>query len=259
MWDGNSYYEALQTQARAVPFLGLQLSAAYTWGKSIDTGSSTINGTQFLNSISTLPWFDSHLNRGPSDFNIAHNFTLHFTWPLPALGAGPKAIRAMGRGWQLSGTYHASSGVPFTFLVGGDPLGQNSTDPVDVPDRLQGPGCSTSVNDPHAVSYANLNCLVFPSAPLRRGNLGRNSLTGPGLENLDMSLHKDSIIKRVSDRFNMQFRVDFFNLFNHPNFAAPLSHQVIYGEKGEVVPGGGLIDTTQTPPRQVQAGVKLIW
>jgi hypothetical protein len=259
MWDGNSYYEALQTQARAVPFLGLQLQAAYTWGKSIDTGSSTINGTQFLNSISTLPWFDSHLNRGPSDFNITHNLTLHFTWPLPAPGAGPKAIRTLGSGWQLSGTYHASSGVPFTVLVGGDPLGQNSTDPIDVPDRLRGPGCSTSVHDPHAVSYVNLNCLVFPSMPLRRGNLGRNSLIGPGLQNVDVSLHKDSIVRRVSDRFNVQFRVDFFNLFNHPNFAPPLSHQVIYGEKGDVTPGGGLIDTTQTPPRQVQVGLKLIW
>jgi carboxypeptidase family protein/TonB-dependent receptor-like protein len=259
MWGGDSYYEALQTQARAVPFLGLQLQAAYTWGKSIDTGSSTINGNQFLNSISTLPWFDLHLNRGLSDFNITQNFTLHFTWPLPAPGFGPKAVRALGSGWQFGGTYHASSGVPFTVLVGGDPLGQNSTDPIDVPDRLQGPGCSTSVNDPHAISYVNLNCLKFPSPSLRRGNLGRNSLIGPGLENLDVSLHKDSIVRRVSDRLNVQFRVDAFNLFNHPNFAPPLSHQVIYGEKGNVVPGGGLIDTTQTPPRQVQVGLKLIW
>jgi hypothetical protein len=258
MWGGDSYYQALQTQVRAVPFLGLRLQAAYTWGKSIDTGSSTINGNQFLNSISTLPWFDSRLNRGLSDFNITHNFTLHFTWPLPAPGAGPKALRALATGWQFDGTFHASSGVPFTLLVGGDPLGQNSTDPVDVPDRLQGPGCSTSVNDPHAVSYANLHCLVFPS-PLRRGNLGRNALIGPGLENLDVSFHKDNIIRRISDRFNVQLRVDFFNLFNHPNFAPPLSHQVIYGEKGDVVPGGGLIDTTQTPPRQVQAGLKLMW
>jgi hypothetical protein len=257
MWDGDSSYQALQMQARAVPFVGLQLQAAYTWGKSIDTGSATINGTQFLNSIS-LPWFDSHLNRGLSDFNITHNFTLHFTWPLPAPGAASKLIHTLGSGWQFSGTYHASSGVPFTLLIGGDPLGQNSTDPVDLPDRLQGPGCSTSVNEPHAVSYANLKCLVFPANPLRRGNLGRNSLTGPGLENLDVSLYKDSVIRHVSDRFNVQFRVDAFNLFNHPNFAAPLNHQVIYGEKGDVVPGGGLIDTTQTPPRQVQVGIKLI-
>jgi hypothetical protein len=259
MWGGNSYYEALQTQFRAIPFLRLQLQAAYTWGKSIDTGSSTINGTQFLNSISTLPWFDSHLNRGPSDFNVTHNLTLHFTWPLPMPGAGPKAIRGLASGWQLGGAYHASSGVPFTVLIGGDPLGQNSTDPVDVPDRLRGPGCSTSVNDPHAVSYVNLNCLVFPSNPLRRGNLGRNSLTGPPLENVDVSLHKDSVVRRVSDRFNVQFRIDAFNLFNHPNLAAPLSHLIVYGENGSEVPGGGLIDTTQTPPRQVQLGIKLIW
>jgi hypothetical protein len=258
-WGGDSYYDALQTQVRAVPFLRLQLQAAYTWGKSIDTGSSTINGTQFLNSLSTLPWFAPRLGRGPSDFNVTHNLTLHFTWPLPPPGAGPKAIRALGSGWQLDGTYHANSGVPFTVLIGGDPLGQNSTDPMDFPDRLKGPGCSTSVNDAHAVSYVNLNCLVFPSNPLRRGNLGRNALTGPALENVDVSFHKDNIARRVSDRFNVQFRVEVFNLVNHPNFAPPLSHQVIYGEAGGVVPGGGLIDTMLTPPRQMQVGLKLIW
>ena len=259
MWNGDSYYEALQSQVRAVPFLGLQLQAAYTWGKSIYTGSATINGTQFLNSVSTLPWFDSRLNRGPSDFNVTHNVTAHFTWPIPSPNAGPKMIRFLGSGWQFGGTYHANSGVPFMVLVGGDPLGQNSTDPVDVPDRLRGPGCSTSVNDAHSLSYTNLSCLVFPSVPIRRGNLGRNALTGPSLQNVDATLHKDSILRRISDRLNVQFRVDFFNLFNHPNFAPPLNHLVAYGEKGDAVPGGGLIDTVQTPPRQVQLGLKLTW
>jgi hypothetical protein len=255
MWRGDSYYDAFQLQARGSPFLGLQLRGSYTWGKSIDTGSATTVGDQFSNSISSLPWFDMRLNRGPSDFNIAQNVTVHLTWPLPSL----KSMRALGSGWQADGTFQASSGAPFTFLVGGDPLGLKSTDPRDVPDLVRGPGCSTAVNDPHALSYANLNCLVFPSLATRRGNLGRNSLTGPGLQTIDVSFHKDNFIKRVSGRFNMQLRVDAFNLLNHTNFAPPLNHMVLYNQNGSAVPGGGLIDSTQTPPRQIQVGLKLIW
>src|SRR5207244_12984504 len=129
-----------------------------------------------------------------------------------------------------------------TFLVGGDPLGLKSTDPTDVPDRVHDPGCSVAVNDPHVLSYARLSCLPFPSVATRRGNLGRNSLTGPGLKTVDVSFHKDSFIKRVSDRFNTQLRVDFFNLLNHTNFAPPLNHKVRSNENGSVVTGGGLID-----------------
>jgi hypothetical protein len=86
--------------------------------------------------------------------------------------------------------------------------------------------CSSAVNDPHALSYVNLNCLVFPLPATRRGNLGRNTLTGPGLESLDVSFRKDNIVRRLSDQFKVQFRVDLFNLLNHSNFAPPLSHQV---------------------------------
>jgi hypothetical protein len=102
----------------------------------------------------------------------------------------------------------------------------NSTDPTDVPDRMRGAGCSSAVNDPHALSYVNLDCLVFPLPATRRGNLGRNTLTGPGLESLDVSFRKDNIVRRLSDQFKVQFRVDLFNLLNHSNFAPPLSHQV---------------------------------
>ena len=122
------------------------------------------------------------------------------------------------------GFFPGGEGVPPSYGwggagdIGGDRLGQNNTDPIDVPDRLQGPGCSTSVNDAHAVSYANLKCLVFPAVPLRRGNLGRNSLTGPGLQNLNAS-----ILKRfdIREKTYLQVRFEVFNVLNHPSFGFP--------------------------------------
>ena len=257
MWLGDSYYDALQVQLRTAPFSGLDVRAAYTWGKSIDTGSATIAGDQFSNSISSLPWFDTRLNRGPSDFNVAQNFSWHFDWSVPVLGYHASSV--LRRGWHLGGTFQASTGSPFTFVVGGDPLGLKNSDPFDVPDRLRGQGCSTATLDPHTISYANMACFAFPLPSTRRGNLGRNSLTGPGLRNADVSLHKDTIIDRISDHFNVQLRLDVFNLLNHANFAPPLNHKALFNANGTIVPGAGLIDSTQTPPRQLQLGLKLSW
>jgi hypothetical protein len=235
----------------------LQLQGSYTWGKSIDTGSATIAGDQFSNSINSLPWFDMRLNRAPSDFNIGQSLSVHFTWPVPAPNS--KMLRTVGSGWQFGGTFQASSGAPFTVLLGGDPLGLHSTDPTDVPDRVYGAACTKPFHDPRAFSYVNLNCFRFPVPSNRRGNLRRNSLIGPGLRTLDVFLTKDNFVKRTADRFNVQFRVEAFNVFNRANFAPPLDHKVLFNQDGTPVPGGGLIDSTQTPPRQVQLGLKLIW
>jgi len=197
------------------------------------------------------------LNRGLSDFNVAHTLSLHFTWSLPTPRV--KVLRPIAAGWQFGGTFQASSGAPFTVLLGGDSLGLRSTDPTNVPDRVYGAGCSTPTNDPHAISYVRLSCFRLPVPSNRRGNLGRNSLTGPGLQTLDVYLRKDNFVKRIADRFNVQFRVEAFNVLNRANFAPPLNHKILFNQDGTAVSGGGLIDSTQTPPRQIQLGLKLIW
>lgn len=257
MWIGDSYYDALQTQFHATPLSGLEIRASYTWGRSIDTGSATIAGDQFSNSINSLPWFDTRLNRGPSDFNVAQNLSLHGDWQLPSVGQ--HVARALTRGWHAAGTFQASTGAPFTLLIGGDPLGLRSSDPTDVPDRLHGSGCGSAVVDPRALSYVNTSCFTFPAVPTLRGNLGRNSLTGPGLQTLDLSIHRNIVVNRISDHFNVQLRIDAFNLLNRANFAPPLDHKVLFNANGTLVPGAGLIDSTQTPPRQLQLGMKLSW
>src|SRR5207244_10129100 len=83
MWRGDSNYDALQLQLKGRAAHGVQAQASYTWAKSIDTGSATIAGDQFANSIASLPWFDLRLNRGLSAFNIAHNRSARFTWEIP--------------------------------------------------------------------------------------------------------------------------------------------------------------------------------
>jgi len=259
MWRGDSNYDALQLQLKGRTAHGVQAQASYTWAKSIDTGSATIAGDQFANSIASLPWFDLRLNRGLSDFNVAHNLSVRFTWEIPS----PASLRgiegSLASGWQFGGTYQASTGSPFTVTIGGDPLGLNSTDPYDVPIRLTGGTCNNPINVGNPADYLKLECFAFPSPATLRGNTGRNSIIGPGVSNFDLSVLKNTYIKKIADRFNAQLRVEIFNAFNHPNFAPPLDHQAVFDELGNPVSGAGLINSTQTPSRQVQLGLKLIW
>ena len=91
------------------------------------------------------------------------------------------------------------------------------------------------------------------------GNAGRNSLIGPGLSNLDLSLVKNNHIKRISESFNIQFRAEFFNLLNHTNFSPPVVNNTLFGASGAAVTTAGLITTTSTSSRQLQFALKIIW
>src|SRR2546430_7384500 len=127
------------------------------------------------------------------------------------------------------------------------------------PSVIAGPGCGSPVNPGIPVGYIKTQCFAVPNPIILRGNLGRNTLIGPGLVNFDFSLFKNNYIKRISDRFNAQFRAEFFNILNHANFAPPLDNRNIFNATGSRVDSAGLITSTQTPSRQIQFALKLIW
>ena len=258
LWNGSSFYDALQSHAVWRMSKSLQFGASYTWAKSIDTSSASVAGNQFLNSVFNLPWFDTRLNRGLSDFDIRQNAVFNVIWQVP----GPRdegGVRWFVSGWQIGGIYQVSSGLPFTPLIGGDPLGLESPYPFDFPDRIFGPGCESAVNPGNPLHYIKTQCFSFPTPATRMGNAGRNSLIGPGLSNLDFSLVKNNHIKRISESFNIQFRAEFFNLLNHTNFSPPVVNNTLFGASGVPITSAGLITTTSTSSRQVQFALKIIW
>ncbi|MGH9519153.1 MAG: TonB-dependent receptor domain-containing protein, partial [Terriglobales bacterium] len=239
-WNADGYYNALQTSLTASrPWLQLQLS--YTWGQSLDTGTATVTADQYDNSLVNMPWFNTRLNRGPSDLNIAQNLVVSGNWSVPA-GAGIVS-RLLG-GWQLDQVFRASTGSPFTAELGGDPLGTKLSAVSEVPDVLAGPGCSSLVNPGNPNSYIRAQCFAFPDPAQRRGDLGRNRLTGPGLINLDMSAIKNVPAPWLETGSSVQFRAEFFNVFNRPDFASPLNHLAVFDSTGAAVQGAGLITST---------------
>jgi hypothetical protein len=278
-WIGTSVYHALQLNLTQRMAHGFQLRGSYTWGKSFDTGSSTIVGDEFLSSMSSLSQFDLRLNRGVSDFNIAHTLVIAGTWRVPGLDSLPRPLAYAAKGWEMSTLFKANTGVPFTptFGTDGDPLGLNSSDPWDYPNRLSGPGCGSLVNPGNSNHYIKTECFSVPTAPSQafyskycdpsfgyptcinlRGNAGRNILTGPGLANLDYSLVKNNYIAKS---LNLQFRAEFFNLLNRANFQVPplVAGTDIFDSTGAPNPNAGLLTSTTTSSRQIQLGTKLIW
>src|SRR5882762_9325930 len=288
-YEGHSYYNALELQLAKRISHGLQVQATYTWAKSMDTSSASVAGDTFGNSISSLHWFDMRLSRGLSDFNVGRTLVVNGTWelPTPKSFAGP-AQWALG-GWELGLIFTASDGIPFTATwgTGSDPANTNSGDDWAFPNRLGGPGCNTLTNPGNPSHYIKTECFAVPTAPDMafwnqycdpappsvggpvaaplcfnlRGNAGRNILIGPGVTSLDFSLFKNNYIKSISERFNIQFRAEIFNILNHPNFAPPStpSNTDIFDGTGTPNSVAGRLTSTTTTAREIQVAVKVIF
>jgi outer membrane receptor protein involved in Fe transport len=282
-WTGDSYFNALETQITKRMSHGLQIQGSFTWGKSIDTSSSTEAGNQYSNSISSEFWPNLALSRGLSDFNIGRTLVISGSWQIPSAKSlsGPAAWIA--NGWELGAIYRASDGVPFsaTFGTNGDPLGLNSNDPWDFPNRLGGPGCRSLVNPGNFTNYIKTECFAVPTAPSLafyqancdpsfgtfpqcfnlRGNAGRNIMIGPGTSALDFSVFKNNAIRKISESFNIQFRAEFFNILNRPNFAVPVmpDNTDIFDSSGGPTGAAGLLTSTTTTSREIQFALKVVW
>jgi hypothetical protein len=286
LWNSDAVYHALQIQVQKRISHGLSGQVSYTWGRTIDNASGSTDGDQFKNGLSSLFFFDSKVRRGPSDFNQTHNVVLSYTWDIP----NPKAPSVLGwaaSGWEFGGIFSANTGVPFTVTIAPDPLGMNSTDAFSFPDKVR--GCNPVQG---GINYINLNCFTLPAATPAiaaqcqpfgfvsaalpppsvpspgipgtcanlLGNGGRNSITGPGLVNVDMSLFKNNYVRRISEQFNVQFRMEIFNVLNHANFNPPTSNSQIFNGDGSTAGlTPGLLDATATTSRQVQFALKVIW
>ncbi len=248
-----------------------QIGVSYTWAKSIDNNSASIAGGQFTNSINGMPLQFPGLFRGLSDFDVRHSLILNYLWEVPGMKSNNEALRALMSGWQWGGIVRAQSGLPFSVTVSGDSLGLLSNNSFNFPDRVNSPACKNPVNPGNVTNYIKVECFVAPQLlpNPRLGNAGRNTLTGPGLLNFDMSLYKNNYIKRISENFNLQFRVEAFNIFNRANFRPPTGSAIqLYtysttpaATNGTFTPNSaaGILSITSTTSRQIQFALKAIF
>jgi hypothetical protein len=238
---GNSSYNALQAKLQKSLSFGLNFLASYTWSKSLDIQSEGQSGR-----IETI--YDLRREWGPSDFNRSQIFVFSSIYQLP-FGKGKTHFANANRfantllgNWNVGGIVTLNSGQPFSISAGGD-----------IANVGGGSQRALVVGDPNSgftrdrLEWFNTAAFALP-APYTFGNSGRNNLTGPPLKNFDFISYKDFLF---TERFRLQFRAEFFNVFNHTNFGLP---------DGNVQDSSfGQITSTATAPREIQFALKLMF
>lgn len=199
---GNSNYNALWVTATKRLSAGLQFDANYQWSKSLDYNSLNSQGVVIENSL------NPRLDYGPSDFDARHRIVVSLLYELPF-----KSSRLV-RGWQLSTINQWQTGNPLTVITSGL---VSFTGIANIRPDVTGPIATTG--NP-SQWFANPTVFVSPTVGgvSHFGNLGRNSIYGPGFADTDFSIKKTT---KITERFSHEFRFEAFDLFNHPNLGQP--------------------------------------
>jgi hypothetical protein len=247
--DVNSSYQAMLVSIRRNYHDGLQFQFSYTLSKSMDTNSGGW-GTDIRNQESYVEDpYDLNNDRALSGFDARHVLSFTYTYDLP-LGKRFKGLAGtLMKDWQINGIGIISSGQPFTVVWSGNRARTYPGSTRSRPNLRPGANPNPILGGPDR--YFDPSAFTLQPAGFT-GNLGRNTLIGPGLVNFDLSL-----VKRIEfgEHRSLQFRAEAFNLFNRANFGIPL--RVVFDAQGNPIGSAGQIKNTVTTSRQIQFGLKL--
>jgi len=281
---GFSTYNGLQLSVNRRFAQGFQVQGTYTFSKSLDT-SGGLFSEEATNAATGAVNPDNIFNeKGVSNFDVRHAATINFNYSLPFGRSLSGAARQLAAGWEIGSIVTLASGVPFT-VENSSNRSQNQASGADAADRpnlvpgasnnpikgvSQGctfpigaqPGSAGSRTIPAGAKLGTpelwFDPCVFVPQPLGRfGNLGRNTLIGPGRSTVDFLVNKHF---RIREGHDLEFRSEFFNMFNHVNLAGPdATTRKIFDNNGRLVGNPGTITQTTTPSRQVQFGLKYVF
>jgi hypothetical protein len=267
----HSSYHSLQISAQKdLTASGLGFQASYSFSKSLDDTSAVAGGFvsgysgAVAQTVAQDP-FDTRADKGPSNFDVksALSFSLFQDLHADRLGLLHPLGETLTAGWQLLGIGTFTTGLPFTVYSGVQQTGVGSMG-ADRPDQIATPDLSTSRTvreDYFGLGADNAAFFAIPigvangTGPNQGvfGTLGRNTFRGPSLRDFDLALIKDTPLEKRSGNeiASLQFRAEFFNVFNTVNFGLPSN--IVLG------PGFGEISRTAGTSRQIQFSLKLIY
>jgi hypothetical protein len=257
---GNAAFNAMQVRAERRFSRGLSFVSSYTWAKSIDQNSGISTGSDSSGNAQNAR--NLRAERARSDFDVAHRWVLSTVWDLPSFGSHP-FVRAVFGGWQITGILTLQGGRPFTVTSGTDVSqdGDNTDRPIPIGDwRVASRGPDRWFNACTRRADGSLfNCRSGESpawqipAAGQYGTAGRNILRGDTLKNFDFGVNRSF---RITERQSLQFRTEFFNLTNHPNFFFPTA-SLASSAGGQI--SRAAFQSQTGAQRQIQFGLKYIF
>jgi hypothetical protein len=254
--EGISSYNGLKVDVNHRLGHGLQFRGVYTFSKTLDDGDSMNTSVATNSPAFVANPLQPNADYGRASFDIRHVAVTNATYDVP-FGRGSTFhasawIEHLIENWQLGGIETLQSGLPFTPQLSYNPSNDgDSRNPIR---PSLNPNFTGQLIEGGPNQYFNPNAFIQPLTGTY-GNAGRNILQGPGLAETDLSIARKF---SLSERLNVQFRAEFFNLFNHTNFNTP-NPVVFAAATGGPSPTAGVITSTSTTSRQVQFGLKVIW
>jgi hypothetical protein len=254
--QGVSSYNGLEVDVNRRLGHGLQFRGVYTFSKALDDGDNMNTSVATNSPAFVANPLNPKADYGRASFDVRHAAVINATVDLPfERGQSSNKNPWIGMilaNWQVSAIETIQSGLPFTPQLSYNPSNDGDTrNPVrpSINPTFTGPVILGGANQ-----YFNPNAFIQP-LPGTYGNLGRNTLNAPGLVSTDIAIARKF---SLTERLNLQFRAEIFNLFNHTNFNSP--NPVVYAAStGGPSPTAGVITATATSSRQVQFGLKLLW
>jgi Carboxypeptidase regulatory-like domain len=252
---GNGSYHSLQASVEQHMRSGLTVLANYTWSKAIDNTPYNQSSTAIASGNSyVLPIYEPNfkrLDRGPSDFDRRNVASISYVYAFPNMKDGPGAVRFLINNWQTSGLFQTHSGSPLTISSNSSNASgsaQTRDRAVLVGNPYGGNACGTTTP-----CRSFLNPLSFQNnATGTYGNIVKGSFVGPRYTNIDMSLARNF---PFGERVALQFRAEYFNLFNHTNFGDPgTTNNSSFGRITGTTPQNG---ANANDPRIAQLSLKL--
>ncbi len=264
--DVNSFYNSLQVSLNKRFSNNLQYQFSYTWSHSVDDGSQQLGSEATTSPQNHTDVDNRKADRGHSMFDVRHNFTANATFDLP-FGSGQRwgssttgFAQAFISGWQINSIVSLADGSPVTLIDG---FGRSNSGDFLNPER------------PNLVSGADNNPVLggpdryYDSTPFviqeagKFGDLGRATLIGPGFANVDLAVTKTTELAGGDQPVNLQFRAEFFNILNRPNFGFPDPTVFEAPPQGSTQPirrgAAGRITTSVNTSRQIQFALKILF
>jgi hypothetical protein len=302
---GDSTYDALEVGVTKRMAHGFQFQSEYTYSKLIDDSDGLAPSQNTSTSNILVTTLDERLDRGLASFDVRNNYRFNMIYNVPTISASNSFVKGAINGWWTAAILSAQSGYPFTPSITANQsrslTGSSSPSNLDRPDWAPGrdpynathgvsSGCTTGSGTGTRVIAAGTPlgtptlffdpCAFLIQPAGYEGDVGRNSVIGPGLLDLDYSLVKDTSVKWLGEGGKVEFRAEIFNILNHPNFAQP--NRTVFSGSTTLTcttnpcaagtqtpqPTTGIIQSTATGTtatqssgnsRQIQFGLKIVF